>query len=60
MSAERSASQRELLDIVDEYGEPTGEQMEKWQVHEQGLPHRDVHVFITNGTHLLQQPYMRI
>lgn len=55
MSAERSASQRELLDVVDEYGEPTGEQMEKWQVHEQGLPHRDVHVFITNGTHMLQQ-----
>jgi len=55
MSAERSVSQRELLDVVDEYGEPTGVQMEKWQVHEQGLPHRDVHVFVTNGTHILQQ-----
>jgi isopentenyldiphosphate isomerase len=43
------------LDVVDEHGEPTGERLEKWEVHERGLPHRDVHVFITNGTHLLEQ-----
>lgn len=55
MSSERPTSQRELLDVVDEYGEPTGECLEKWEVHERGLPHRDVHVFVTNGTHLLEQ-----
>lgn len=45
----------ELLDIVNEYGEPTGEVRSKKAIHEQGLPHRDVHVWLTNGHDLLQQ-----
>jgi isopentenyl-diphosphate Delta-isomerase len=45
----------ELLDIVDLSGEPTGEQRDKAAIHAQGLWHRDVHVWITNGTDLLQQ-----
>ncbi len=46
---------RELLDIVDPHGEPTGEQRDKDEIHRLGLPHRDVHVWITDGQHLLQQ-----
>lgn len=48
-------TQGELLDIVDMYGEPTGQVLDKKTIHDQGLPHRDVHVWLTNGTHLLQQ-----
>jgi len=45
----------ELLDIVDMYGEPTGEVLDKQTIHNQGLPHRDVHVWLTNGREILQQ-----
>ena len=45
----------EALDIVDACGEPTGQIFDKQTVHEQGLRHRDVHVWITNGRDLLQQ-----
>lgn len=46
----------ELLDIVDRHsGEPTGEQQDKALIHQDGLWHRDVHVWVTNGTHFLQQ-----
>ena len=45
----------ELLDVVDAFGEPTGLVMPKKTIHDQGLPHRDVHVWITNGQDLLQQ-----
>lgn len=45
----------ELLDVVDEYGEPTGDVMGKQLIHDQGIRHRDVHVWITNGEDFLQQ-----
>ena len=45
----------ELLDVVDEFGRPTGEVLPKKTIHAQGLRHRDVHVWITNGRDLLQQ-----
>jgi isopentenyldiphosphate isomerase len=45
----------ELLDIVDAEGNPTGEQRPKSEIHQQGLPHRDVHVWITDGEHMLEQ-----
>lgn len=49
------ARSSELLDVVDCYGEPTGQTLDKATIHEQGLPHRDVHVWVTNGQDLLQQ-----
>lgn len=45
----------ELLDVVDEYGDLTGEVMDKQTIHDQGIRHRDVHVWITNGREFLQQ-----
>src|SRR5687768_10120805 len=45
----------ELLDIVDPSGNPTGEQRDKTEIHRLGLPHRDVHVWITDGTNVLEQ-----
>jgi len=45
----------ELLDIVHMNGEPTGEQLDKAVIHKNGLWHRDVHVWVTNGTQLLEQ-----
>ncbi len=45
----------ELLDIVDAAGEPTGEQLDKTEIHRLGLPHRDVHVWITDGQNVLEQ-----
>ncbi|HET8671674.1 MAG TPA: NUDIX domain-containing protein [Candidatus Saccharimonadales bacterium] len=48
-------STRELLDVVDIYGKPTGEVQDKKTIHGQGLRHRDAHVWVTNGHDLLQQ-----
>ena len=45
----------ELLDIVDEDGNPTGQVASKKIIHDLGLPHRDTHVWVTNGRSLLQQ-----
>jgi isopentenyl-diphosphate Delta-isomerase len=45
----------ELLDIVDLDGNPTGELKGKSDIHQNGLWHRDVHVWITDGTNVLQQ-----
>ncbi len=45
----------ELLDIVDQYGEPTGAIADKATIHAEGLRHRDVHVWLTNGQDVLQQ-----
>lgn len=45
----------ELLDVVDEYGEPTGLILDKETIHDQGLLHRDVHVWVTNGQDILEQ-----
>lgn len=45
----------ELLDVVDEHGYPMGRIEDKKTIHEQGLRHRDVHVWVTNGRDMLQQ-----
>ncbi len=50
-----SQTSGELLDIVNEWGEPTGQTLDKRTIHAQGLRHRDVHVWITNGRDVLQQ-----
>jgi isopentenyl-diphosphate Delta-isomerase len=44
-----------LIDIVDLQGEPTGRVEAKDLAHEQGLWHRDVHVWVTDGEHFLEQ-----
>ena len=49
----------ELLDIVDANGEPTGDQRDKAEIHRLGLPHRDVHVWITDGENVLEQQRAR-
>lgn len=36
----------ELLDIVDEYGEPTGKTIERRIAHQKGIRHRTSHVWI--------------
>jgi isopentenyl-diphosphate delta-isomerase len=55
MSENLQARMAERLDIVDAYGNPIGEAQDKKTIHAQGLRHRDVHVWVTNGTHMLQQ-----
>ena len=55
MSEHLHQTSGELLDIVDENGEPTGQVVDKKTIHAQGLPHRDTHVWITNGRDFLQQ-----
>lgn len=37
---------REMLDIVDENGEPTGETVERTLAHSQGIRHRTAHVWL--------------
>lgn len=36
----------ELLDVVDEFGEPTGEIVERAKAHQEGIWHRTSHVWI--------------
>jgi len=36
----------ELLDIVDEFGKPTGKVAERVKAHSEGIPHRTAHVWI--------------
>jgi isopentenyldiphosphate isomerase len=50
-----SPTSGELLDVVNEYGEPTGQVLDKKTIHAQGIRHRDVHVWVTNGEDVLQQ-----
>src|SRR5882724_4855751 len=45
----------ELLDVVNELGQPTGQTLDKQTIHEQGICHRDVHVWVTNGRDMLEQ-----
>lgn len=47
----------ELLDVLDENGNLTGEKMERGKVHELGIWHRCVHIWIINskGELLLQK-----
>lgn len=37
----------EILDIVDEQGEPTGERVERSEAHLKGIRHRTAHIWIT-------------
>ncbi len=39
----------ESLDLLDEDGNKTGVKKPKDEVHREGLPHRNVHVWIVNG-----------
>jgi isopentenyldiphosphate isomerase len=48
-------SKHELLDVLRPNGELTGQLADKAIIHDQGLWHRDVHVWVTNGFDLLQQ-----
>ncbi|HSX31357.1 MAG TPA: NUDIX domain-containing protein [Candidatus Saccharimonadales bacterium] len=53
---ERIASAEELVDVVTfPEGEPTGTRVTKAGAHAQGLPHRDVHVWLTDGERFLEQ-----
>lgn len=45
----------EFVDVVDEFGAPTGQVVDKDTAHQLGLRHRDVHVFITDGENYLEQ-----
>jgi len=47
--------QEELLDVLDENGEPTGEQKPRAQVHKDGDWHRSFHLWIVNGDYVLLQ-----
>ena len=37
---------QELLDIVDEYGNPTGQTVDRKKAHAEGIMHRTSHVWI--------------
>ena len=46
---ERQAEQmeeKEMLDIVDEEGMPTGQTVERQEAHEKGILHRTAHVWL--------------
>jgi isopentenyl-diphosphate delta-isomerase len=45
----------ELLDLVDEHDNLLGITMDKAEVHDRELLHRDVHVFVSDGTAMFQQ-----
>jgi len=46
---------RELLDVLDSRGKPTGQRLDKREIHSQGLWHWDTHVWVTTGTHFVEQ-----
>jgi isopentenyldiphosphate isomerase len=46
MSRYAGNAQEELLDVVDEAGEPTGEVVPRSRAHEEGIPHRTAHVWL--------------
>ena len=39
----------EYLDVFTKYGEPTGESIDRNIVHEKGMFHRSIHVWIVNS-----------
>ena len=45
----------EYADVVDDNDAPTGEVLDMGIIHAQGLRHRDVHLWLTNGQDVLQQ-----
>ena len=42
----RGDNSLEFVDIVDEYGNPTGETVERAKAHSEGIRHRTAHVWI--------------
>ena len=45
-----------LIDVLDEYGNCTGQRASRKEVHQQGLIHRAVHLYLVDETnHLLMQ-----
>ncbi|HSX43405.1 MAG TPA: NUDIX domain-containing protein [Candidatus Saccharimonadales bacterium] len=48
-------TKHELLDTVNPDGSPTGERLDKAEIHARGLWHRDVHVWLTDGERTLEQ-----
>jgi isopentenyldiphosphate isomerase len=54
-AASAPGAHAEMVDLVDENGILLGEQLEKQVVHQQGLWHRDVHVWVTDGDNVLEQ-----
>ena len=42
----RGDNSLEFVDIVDEYGKPTGETVERGKAHSEGIRHRTAHVWI--------------
>jgi isopentenyldiphosphate isomerase len=55
MNEQVTRTSGELLDEVDAQGNPTGNVFGKQIIHARGLRHRDVHVWVTNGSDVLQQ-----
>lgn len=45
----------EMLEVMLQNGEPTGQVLEKAIIHDHSLWHRDVHVWVTDGQNFLQQ-----
>jgi len=41
----------EILDVVDEWGNPTGETVERKEAHEKGIMHRTSHVWLVRNKH---------
>ena len=51
-----SPEQLELFDVLDDQGQPTGEQKTRLQVHTEGLWHRSIHLWIIKeNRHVLLQ-----
>lgn len=53
----------EIFDIVDEYGNPTGETIERSLAHKEGVRHRTAHIWIAREVNgkwqvLLMKEYM--
>ena len=45
----------EMLEVIDRSGNVIGDPRKKSEIHQEGLWHRDVHVWITDGNWLQQQ-----
>lgn len=43
----------EMIDVLDKNANPTGEVKTRQEVHEHGLWHRDIHVYITNSANMI-------
>jgi isopentenyldiphosphate isomerase len=55
MSEQLDPLRKEMLDVLYPSGELTGQVLDKKDIHNQELWHRDVHVWVTDGVNLLEQ-----